>query len=54
MKNGQPISLEQLQQLLTEGRTDMLDKFVSRTGKPFAAVLKLVGRGKIEFEFPEG
>ena len=54
LKNGQPISLEQLQQLLTEGRTDMLDKFVSRTGKPFAAVLKLVGRGKIEFEFPEG
>jgi DNA topoisomerase-3 len=53
VKNGQPISPEQLQKLLTTGRTDVLDKFISRAGKPFSARLVLQGRGKIEFEFPE-
>jgi glutathione peroxidase-family protein len=53
VKNGQPIAVEQLQKLLTTGKTDVLDKFVSRAGKPFAAWLTLKGKGKIEFEFPD-
>jgi len=53
VKNGQPIEVEQLTKLLTTGKTDLLDKFVSRAGKPFAAWLTLKGKGKIEFEFPE-
>ena len=53
MKNGQPIDAEQLQKLLTKGKTDVLDKFISRAGKPFTAQLVLKGKGKIEFEFPE-
>jgi hypothetical protein len=53
VKNGQPISVEQLQKLLKDGKTDTLDKFISKTGKPFTAWLKMSGRGKIEFEFPE-
>jgi DNA topoisomerase-3 len=52
VKNGQPISVEQFQKLLQEGKTDLLDKFVSRAGKPFSAWLTLKGKGKIEFEFP--
>jgi DNA topoisomerase-3 len=53
VKNGQPIAVEQLQKLLTTGKTDVLDKFVSRAGKPFTAQLVMKGKGKIEFEFPE-
>jgi DNA topoisomerase III len=53
VKNGQPISLEQLQKLLTSGRTDLLDSFVSRLGKRFSAFLVLEGKGKVAFEFPE-
>jgi DNA topoisomerase-3 len=51
VKNGQPISVEQLQKLLKDGKTDLLDKFISRTGKPFSAWLTLKGKGKVEFEF---
>ncbi|HEY6168727.1 MAG TPA: DNA topoisomerase III, partial [Verrucomicrobiae bacterium] len=53
VKNSQPISVEQLQKLLTTGKTDLLDKFISRVGKPFTAWLTMKGKGKIEFEFPE-
>jgi DNA topoisomerase-3 len=54
VKNGQPISLEQLQKLVTTGKTDLLDKFISKGGKPFSAHLVLEGKGrKISFEFPE-
>ena len=46
------ISLTQLQKLLTEGKTDLLDGFISpRTGKSFDAILKLEN-GKTVFEFP--
>jgi DNA topoisomerase III len=53
VKNGQPIDVDQLQKLLTEGRTDLLTKFISRGGKPFSAHLVIEGKGKITFEFPE-
>lgn len=50
---GQPISREQAQKLLTEGKTDKMDKFISkRTKKPFSAYLVLKKNGSVGFEFP--
>jgi DNA topoisomerase III len=46
----QTITLEQAKKLLTEGKTDLLTKFVSKKGRRFSAYLKLEG-GKIGFEF---
>jgi len=48
----QPIAREQAAKLLAEGRTDALDKFISRAGRPFTAFLVLDGTGKVTFEFP--
>ncbi len=49
----QPIAPEQMRKLLAEGRTDLLDRFVSnKSGKVFRAHLKLGANGKTEFEFP--
>jgi hypothetical protein len=50
---GQPVEREQAGRLLKDGRTELLEKFVSKSGKPFAAHLVLGQRGKVEFEFPE-
>jgi DNA topoisomerase III len=50
---GQPVELPQVTKLLKDGRTDLLDKFVSKSGKPFSAHLVLAAKGKVEFEFPE-
>jgi len=47
-----PVPVEQLQKLLRDKKTDLLE-FISRRGKPFKAWLTLKGKGKIEFEFPE-
>jgi DNA topoisomerase-3 len=50
----QPVEREQMVKLLREGRTDLLEKFVSRkTGKNFGAYLVLGEKGKVGFEFPE-
>ncbi|MBX3746760.1 MAG: DNA topoisomerase III [Verrucomicrobiae bacterium] len=50
----QPLERDQMARLLREGRTDLLDKFVSRkTGKHFSAHLVLGDKSKITFEFPE-
>jgi DNA topoisomerase III len=46
------IPKEQVQKLMTTGKTDLLPKFVSKKGRPFSAHLKLDG-GKIGFEFAE-
>ncbi len=49
----QPVPREQVVRLLTEGRTEQLEHFVSRkTGRPFAAFLVLDEQGKVTFEFP--
>ena len=48
----QPVSREQAEKLLADGRTDVLDKFISKAGKPFPAHLILGDKGKVEFEFP--
>jgi DNA topoisomerase-3 len=52
VKTGRPIDIAQLQKLLKDGKTDLLDKFISRTGKPFSAYIVLEGKGKVTFEFP--
>ena len=47
----QPVALEQVKKLLTTGRTDVMDKFISRHGKPFAARLVVEEGKKVGFEF---
>ncbi len=49
----QPVEREQMVKLLTEGKTDLLDKFVSmRTRRPFKAMLAWDAEaGKVNFEF---
>ncbi|HEX4706485.1 MAG TPA: DNA topoisomerase 3 [Candidatus Udaeobacter sp.] len=49
---GREISKEQAQKLLSTGKTDLLEGFISKRGRPFAAYLKLED-GKVGFEFPE-
>src|SRR5881394_3516155 len=49
---GKDIPGEQAQKLLTAGKTDLLDSFISKRGRPFSAYLKLED-GKVGFEFPE-
>jgi DNA topoisomerase-3 len=38
--------------LITNGKTDLLPKFISKKGRPFSAHLKLE-KGKVGFEFAE-
>jgi DNA topoisomerase-3 len=48
----QMISTEQMQKLLTEGKTDLLQDFVSaKTRRKFKAYLTLDSQGKVGFEF---
>ena len=46
------IPREQVQKLMTVGKTDLLPKFISKKGRPFSAHLKLEN-GKIGFEFAQ-
>lgn len=46
------IPKEQVQKLITTGKTDLLPKFISKKGRPFSAHLKL-DKGKVGFEFAE-
>src|SRR5688572_12860887 len=49
----QPIDSTQIQKLLTTGKTDLLEKFVSaKSGRPFKAYLVVDDTGKTGFEFP--
>ncbi len=47
-----PIDKEQAAKLIADGRTDLLDKFVSKAGNPFSAYLVMDDMGKVTFEFP--
>jgi DNA topoisomerase-3 len=47
----QPIDPAQAANLLTQGRTDVFHKFISKAGRPFSAALVLDESGKITFEF---
>jgi len=49
---GQPIDAAQAQKLLTTRKTDLMDKFISKAGKPFPAYLVMDDKGKVTFEFP--
>jgi CheY-like chemotaxis protein len=47
----QPLDRAQMEKLLQTGKTDLLDNFISKDGKQFAAYL-VIDNGKIVFEFP--
>jgi len=49
----QPIEPEQARKILKTGKSDLLDKFISKAGKPFPAFLVMDKKGKVTFEFPE-
>ena len=49
----QPIEPEQAQKILKTNKSDLLDKFISKAGKPFPAYLVMDKKGKVTFEFPE-
>ncbi|MEI9896418.1 MAG: topoisomerase C-terminal repeat-containing protein [Chthoniobacter sp.] len=45
-----PSPADQALKIFREGKTDLLPRFISKKGKPFAAYLKLE-EGKVTFEF---
>ncbi len=49
----QPIEPAQAQKILATKKSDLLDKFISKSGKPFPAFLVMDAKGKITFDFPE-
>ena len=49
----QPIDAAQAQKILAAKKSDVLDKFISKSGKPFPAFLVMDKKGKVTFEFPE-
>ncbi len=48
----QPIDAVQAQKIIDTGKSDLLDKFISKAGKPFPAYLVMDEKGKITFDFP--
>ncbi len=48
----QPIDVTQAQKLLLAGKTDLLEKFISKAGRPFSAYLVMDEKGKVTFDFP--
>jgi DNA topoisomerase-3 len=48
----QPIDAAQAKKILADGKSDLLDKFISKAGKPFPAFLVMDAKGKITFDFP--
>ena len=48
----QPVDRTQMSKLLGEGKTDLLDKFISKAGRHFPAWLVIDDSGKVTFEFP--
>jgi DNA topoisomerase-3 len=46
-----PIEPEQMKNLLTTGKTDLLHRFISKKGRPFSAYLTRGPEGKVTFEF---
>jgi len=48
----QPIDAVQAKKLLATRKTDLIDKFISKAGKPFPAYLVMDAKGKVTFEFP--
>lgn len=48
-----PIAREEMSQLLETGKSPLLEKFISKKGRPFSAYLVRQPDGKIGFEFEE-
>jgi DNA topoisomerase-3 len=48
----QPIEPAQVNKILASGKSDLLDKFISKAGKPFPAYLVMDEKGKVTFDFP--
>lgn len=48
-----PIEQEQVIKLIKTGKTDLLNKFISKKGRPFSAYLVKTADGKIGFEFEQ-
>jgi DNA topoisomerase-3 len=48
----QPIDAVQAAKILKEKKSDVMEKFISKSGKPFPAFLVMDKKGKITFEFP--
>jgi DNA topoisomerase III len=46
------LTKENIQQLLTDGKTSLIEGFISKRRRPFDAYLLLEKNGKISFEFP--
>src|SRR5262249_39525622 len=46
-----PIEREQMNKLLATGKTDLLERFISRKGRPFKAFLVLNDKKDVGFEF---
>jgi len=48
----QPVDAAQAKKILTDNKSDLMDKFISKAGKPFPAYLVMDEKGKITFDFP--
>ncbi|HEY2328756.1 MAG TPA: DNA topoisomerase, partial [Verrucomicrobiae bacterium] len=48
----QPIDAAQAAKILKDKKSDVMEKFISKSGKPFPAFLVMDKKGKITFEFP--
>ena len=48
-----PIERDQVSKLLATRKTDLLEKFISKAGRPFSAWLVTDEKGKVTFEFPD-
>jgi DNA topoisomerase-3 len=51
---GRKLAKNEAEQLLRDGRTDRIEGFTSKAGRPFAAALKLGEGLKVEFDFTDG
>lgn len=49
---GRRLEREHISQLLANGRTELINGFISKKKKPFDAFLLLDAKGKLTFEFP--
>ncbi len=48
---GRTFEVSEVEELLRNGRLDMRDGFISKTGRPFSAALKINDDFKLEFDF---
>ena len=49
---GRHIDRDYVEQLLKDGKTELINGFISKKKRPFDAYLLLDSKGKLTFEFP--